>query len=55
MFVSKERENKGIIIVHYYDLRAAIDVQKRFNGRTLHQSKVNVTFLAKDSSMAASL
>ena len=55
MFISKERENKGIIIVHYYDLRSAEDVQKRFNGRTLHQSKVSVTFLAKDSTVAASL
>jgi hypothetical protein len=55
MFISKERQNKGIIIVHYYDIRSAEDVKKRFSGRTLHQSKVNVTFLAKDSTMAASL
>eukprot|EP00505_MAST-04D_sp_SCG-Rhode-Island_P000667 Stramenopile-MAST_4_protein_667 len=52
--VSSERKRLGLIIVHFFDVRSAEDVRRRFNGRTLQKCVIKVSFLQLEPGLSAS-
>ena len=54
--VTTERKRLGLIVVHFFDIRSAEDTRKRFNGRTLQNCVITITFLIlkADAGLASS-